>query len=182
MPKNEIESSVRVKDESSDYEAAPAPPAKKVRKNAKKPKKDLGPSIGIKDEATGDDVMPPHAAKKPSTARKNTMTKKEKAESDAITDTPETAVTAPVKKRGTRKTAAAKTAKKEDTDADNEMKDVDHSIANAADESAPITAGQDPNFDIEVGDGSDGSVIRDKKDGNKGGRKSVAKEKPEPKV
>ena len=173
---------MRVKDESSDHEAAPAPPAKKERKNAKKPKKEVGSSIGIKDEASDDEVVPPHAAKKPSAARKNTMTKREKAESDAITDAPEPAITAPAKKRGTRKTAAAKTAKKEDADADDEMKDVDHPVANAADQSAPVTAGQDPNFEIQVGDGSDRSVIKDKKDGNKGGRKNVAKEKPEPKV
>ena len=110
------------------------------------------------------------------------MTKREKAESDAITDAPKPAITAPAKKRGTRKTAAAKTAKKEDADADDEMKDMDHPVANATDQSAPVTAGQDPNFEIEVGDGSDRSVIKDKKDGNKGGRKNVAKEKPEPKV
>ena len=126
--------------------------------------------------------MPQHAAKKPSAARKAKMTKKEKAESDAITDAPEPAITAPAKKRGPRKTATAKTAKKEDADADDEMKDVDNSVANAADEPAPVTAGQDPNLEIEVEDGTDRSVAKDKKDGNKGGKKNVSKEKPEPKV
>ena len=136
----------------------------------------------MKDEASDDDVMPPHAAKKTSATRKNTMTKKERAESGAITDAPEPAITAPAKKRGPRKTTVAKTAKKEDADADDEMKDVDHSVANAADESASVTAGQDPNLDIEVEDSTDKSVAKDRKDGNKGGRKNVAKEKPEPKV
>ena len=126
--------------------------------------------------------MPPHAVKKPAAARKNTRTKREEAEGDAVTDAPETAITAPAKKRGPRKTAAAGKAKEEDADAGDEMKGVDHSVAKAADESVPVTAKQDPNLNIEVGDASERSVTKDKKDGNKGGRKNVAKEKPEPKV
>ncbi len=129
--------------------------------------------------------MPPPAAKKPSAARKNTMTKKnkrEEAESSAITDASEPAITAPAKKRGPRKTAAAKKFKEEDADADDKMKDVDLPVANAADGSDPVTAEQDPTHKTEGGDGPDRLVTKDKKDGKKGGRKNVAKEKPEPKV
>ena len=126
--------------------------------------------------------MPPHTVKKPAAARKNTRTKREEAEGDAITDAPETAITAPAKQRGSRKTAAAGKAKEEDADAGDGMKGVDHSVANAAGEAVPVTAEQDPNLKIEVGDASDRSVIKDKKDGYRGGKKDVAKEKPEPKV
>ena len=133
--------------------------------------------------------MPPPAAKKPSAARKNTVTeknKKEQAEGDAITDAPGPAITAPTKKRGPRKTATAKTAKDEDADANDEMKDIDQPVANAADESDPVPAEHDPSHETEGGDGPDGSVTKDKKGGNKGGnkggRKIVAKEKSEPKV
>ena len=184
-PKNEAKSSVRVKDESSDHDATPPPPAKKDRKNANRPKKEVGLSTGIKDEASDDDVMRPPAAKKPSAARKNMMTKKNKRkedESDATTDAPEPVITAPAKKRGPRKTAAAKKAREEDADTNDEMKDVDQPVANAADGSPPVTAEQNPNHETEGGDTPDRSVTKDKKDGNKGGRKIVAKEKPEPKV
>lgn len=129
--------------------------------------------------------MPPHASKKPSAARKETMTKNNKrgeADSDAITDAPEPGITAPAKKRGPRKTAAAKKAQEEDADADDEMKDVHQSVANAADESAPVTAEQNHNHETEDGNGLDRLVTKDKKGGNKGGRKNIVKGNPEPKV
>ena len=176
---DEAESSVHVKDESSDHDAAPPAQAKKDRKNAKRPKKKVESSVGIKNEASDDDVMPPPTAKKSSAARKNPTTKdnkRNKAEGDAIAAVPEPAITAPAKKRGPRKTAAAKKAEADGANANDEMEDVDQTIANSADESNPVTAEQD--FPHET----DRSVTKDKKISKKGGRKNAAKEKPELKV
>ena len=129
--------------------------------------------------------MPPPAARKPGTARKNTVIKnnmREEAEGDAVIDAPEPAITAPAKKIGSRKTGAAKKVKEEEANATDEMKNVDQPDANTADDSNPVTAEQDLNHETEGGDGPDGSVTKDKQYGNKGGKKNVAKEKPEPKV
>ena len=178
-PKNEAETSVPVKDESSDHDAAPSTQAKKDRKNAKRPKKEVESPVGIKNEASDDEVMPPPTAKKSRAARKISTTKKnkrEEAEGDALADAPEPAITVLAKKRGPRNTAAARKAEAEDATANDEMEDVDQPDANPADEYNPLTAEQD--FPHEP----DRSVAKEKKNGNKGGRKNEAKEKPEHKV
>ena len=158
---------------------APPGKAKKDRKNAKRPKKEVESSVGIKNEASDDDVMPPPTAKKSRAAHKNRTAKNNKtdeAESDAVADAPEPAITAPVKKRGPRKTAAARKAEAESANANDEMEGVDQAAANPADDSNPVTAEQDSTHQNAK------SVIKTKKDGDKGGRKNEAKEKPGPKV
>lgn len=123
--------------------------------------------------------MPPPTAKQSSAARKNSTAKKnkkEEAEGDAIADAPEPAITVPVKKRGPRKTAAARKAETEDANANDETEDMDQPVANPADESTSVTAEQDFTHRI------DRSVTKDKKGGNEGGKKNEAKDKAEPKV
>ena len=157
---------------------APPGPAKKDRKNAKRSKKEVESSAGIKNEASDDDVMPPPTAKKSIAARKNRTNKNNKrdeAEVDAVADAPEPTITAPVKMRGPRKTAATRKAEAEGANTNDEMEDVDQAAVNPADDSNPGTAEQDSHKNAR-------SVIKDKKGGNKGGRKNEAKEKPGPKV
>ena len=123
--------------------------------------------------------MPPPTAKKSSATRKNPTTKNNKrdeAEGDVIVDAPGPAITAPAKKRGPRKTAAATKAEAQSANANDEMEDVDQLAANPADEPNPVTAEQNSTHE------ADRSVIKDKRGGNKGGRKSEAKEKPGPQV
>ena len=123
--------------------------------------------------------MPPPTAKKSRAARKIPTTKNNKrdeAEGDAIADAPEPAITAPAKKRGPRKTTTAGEAEAEGANASDAIADVDQPAANPADESNPVRAEQV--FTHE----NDRSVIKDKRAGNKGGRKNAAKEKPGPKV
>ena len=158
---------------------APPGQAKEERKNAKRPKKEVESSVGIKNEASDDDVTPPPKAKKSSTARRNRTTKNNKtdeAESDAVADAPEPAITTPVKKRGPRKTAAARKAEAETANANDEMESVDQAAASPADDSNPVTAERDSTHQNAK------SVTKTKKDGNKGARKNEAKEKPGLKV
>ena len=123
--------------------------------------------------------MPPPTAKKSRVARKTSKAKtnkREETEGDAIADAPEPAITVLAKKRGPRSTAAARKAEAEDATINDEMEDVDQPGANPADESNPVTAEQD--FPHQP----DRSVTKEKKNGNKGGRKNEAKQKPEHKV
>lgn len=123
--------------------------------------------------------MPPPTAKKSSAARKNRTTKntnRDEAEGDAVADAPEPAIIAPTTKRGPRKTAAARKAEAEGANANDEMEDADQAAATPADGSNPVPAEQD--FTHETAR----SAIKDKRDGNKGGRKNKVKEKNGPKV
>ena len=123
--------------------------------------------------------MPPPTAKKSRATRKNPTTKDNKRdedEGDVIVDAPGPAITTPAKKRGPRKTAAARKAEAESANANDAMEDVDQPAPNPADESNPVTAEQNSIHE------ADRSVIKDKRGGNKPGRKNEAKEKPRPQV
>ncbi|KAL2057564.1 hypothetical protein ABVK25_001948 [Lepraria finkii] len=102
-------------DDMDDTPEDDSKPAKKSRKNAKKPKDEVEATVGIKDESSDHDAVPAPPAKKMRAPRKSAAAKKikdEKADDDAPNDTPEVAkkITAP------QKSAADKKIKDEETE------------------------------------------------------------------